>query len=114
MLAVLLLCVIPLDEPATFECEWIELNHVYDGCGNHTLSQWIFWDWTGYRKQVADWCHAGSTKSFRRGNSLLLFSHYKSRFIRVRCREITETWTQHDPEIEDREFFPEVMRRGIR
>jgi hypothetical protein len=31
----------------------------------------------------------------------------------VRATSFSETWTQHDPELDDRQFFPPDQRRGL-
>jgi hypothetical protein len=113
MLAALLLSVVPFDLPHEQRCDWIELNHFYDCGGNHVFSQWIFWDWSGYRKQVAGWrLVRPATRKVQDG--VLLYESDSGKFIRVRCRDCRETWTQFDPEVADRDILPDRDRRGIR
>ena len=97
----------------------IELNHVYDGDGQRVLSQYIFWDWhecsarhhvvawrlwkSGQPHPVRDWPHGGYTLVFHDGQVMRI----------VRAKHYHETWTQFDPEIDDRRRLSQDRRRKL-
>ena len=97
----------------------IELNHVYDLQGNHTLSQLIFWKQYGSstRTYVVAWRlwkpgYPTPVQDIQQGGVALLF--YDGETLRlVRAQSFRETWTQHDPEIADRLLLPQNSRLGL-
>jgi len=110
---------VPLTPTVCDNVDAIELNHVYDGRGRLMLRQLIFWDWDerSARRHVIAWrlwkpgqptplrnaADVGYTLVFRDGKVLR----------RVRARVYRETWTQFDPEIDDRRRLSEDRRRGL-
>ncbi len=98
----------------------IEVNHFYDGRGNHVLDQVIFYDWSAPEGRFhvcdwrllkcasqwpyRDWSHGGYVVLWRDGSVLR----------RVRARDYRETWTQHDPETGNRRYLPRSARRELR
>ena len=98
----------------TIECDLIELNHVYDLEGNHQFSQVIAWDW-------CDNCatfHAAGWQMLENGRTgpKRIFHKNKWRFAgrngsAIEANGFRRTWTQFDPEMIDRQTFPEQLRR---
>lgn len=89
------------------EVELAELNHVYDAWGGWTHSQWIFWSpvYNGERRckgyVLYQTPHNRNPRVRREGNILILKSG-----VRVRCKQMTESWTQYDKEVEARQGGP--------
>ena len=52
---------------------------------------------------VRDWSRSGYSATWLDGE----------RFRQVRALSFRETWTQYDPEVEDRLFVPPDQRRGL-
>ena len=97
----------------------IELNHVYNADGQHLFSQLIFWDkQTGPRSEhVVAWrlwkpSQPQPLRDVRQGGCRLLFrdgAHLRL----VRGQHFRQTWTQYDPEIEDRRYLSQYRRREL-
>ena len=117
--AVAAIGLLPLDLVSTDAADVIELNHFYDGDGRPVFDQVIFWQWhadeDAYRVRAwrlwktpaqtpwRDWVRGGYATAWIDGDRLRV----------VRATSFRETWTQHDPELEDREFLPVHERRGL-
>jgi hypothetical protein len=119
LLAVAVIGALPLDLVTTDAADVIELNHLYDGDGRPVFDQVIFWQWhadEGAYHVLAwrlwkspaqtpwrEWLAGGFVTTWFDGDRLRL----------VRSRSYRETWTQHDPELEDRQLLPAHERRGL-
>ena len=117
---------LPLDLVSTDAADVIELNHFYDGDGRPVFDQVIFWQWhadeDAYRVRAwrlwktpaqtpwRDW-GSHSVGGLRGGYVTAWFDGDRLRV--VRATSFRETWTQHDPELEDREFLPVHERPGL-
>jgi hypothetical protein len=120
--ALVVIAVLGLSPPAasiTDSVEIIELNHYFDADGRLIFDQIIFWEWfdgAGELHVVAwrlckspaqiplrDWSRGGYAATWLDGE----------RFRQVRALSFRETWTQFDPEVEDRQFIPPDHRRGL-
>lgn len=117
--AVVAIGMLPLDLVSTDAADAIELNHFFDGDGRPVFDQVIFWQWHAdegaYRVRAwrlwkspaqtpwRDWSSGGFMTAWFDGDRLRV----------VRASSYRETWSQHDPELEDREFFPAHERRGL-
>ncbi len=117
MIDVLLLTLISIQpspaEPARDRCDCIELNHFYDSDGRPVFDQIIFWQgqhpiawrlWktreqTPWRDREQD----GYVTAWTDGERLRV----------VRANSYRESWTQHDPEFVDREWYCKEQRRGL-
>lgn len=98
-----------------------ELNHLYsERDGKHVLDQFIFYDSQGY---VIDYKIVKSLEQKRTGHRTFKSNGYSHinfydksihtyRFITT--TGIRETWTQHDPELEDRRINGTDLRRKLR
>lgn len=135
-LATLLLALIPQGDIVADDVDLIELNHYYDGCGQPIFSQFIFWDWHPRlgTHVVRAWTMADTTRTANgvlvcRGNTPLIGNRpvptaagwrliYTDRATGHTLRQITarafrETWTQHDPEVTDRDRLPTADRTPL-
>ena len=90
----------------------VEVNRFYDPCGKLILEQVIFWDWVGYDShyRVVAW---RMTKDGPKYVNKMFMWHDGNTLRKVISQQIRRTWTQHDPEIADREFVPQCRRRGL-
>jgi hypothetical protein len=89
----------------------IERNTVHDGQGRVTLTQWILWDVErrDKREHVVAWrlVKTGETVSRRDGFYRIAWGERLIQAASYRDRH-----TQHDPEIDDREYRVNDLRRG--
>ena len=107
---------------ATLVCDRVdvlELNRVYDESGRPMLTQMIFWDWheRDAQSHVVAWRlwkddAFQPTRDWSRGDYVLLW-HDGELLREVRASAWRESWTQFDPEMEDRTRFPKSQRRGL-
>jgi hypothetical protein len=109
----------PLDLVAADKVDVIELNHFYDGDGRRVFDQVIFWQWhadEGVHHVLAWrlWKSPAQTpwRDWMRGGYLSIW-HDGDRLRAIRARSFRETWTQHDPELDDRQLLPPEQRRGL-
>jgi hypothetical protein len=120
MLAYLLLAILPSPPVAAVDrCDLVELNHFYDEMGRLVFDQVIFYDWSDDEARF-------NVRAWRLGKhpSQLPFRDWESGGYRVtwldgdRLRDVfsahyRETWTQYDPELEEREHLPKDRRREL-
>lgn len=99
--------------------EWIEVNHYHDALGKPVLSQLIFQEWnprTG-RLEICDYKLLRSPlhAPMRIGTGAQAFCVWQddSSWRLVRGGQVSETWTQHDPENWQRRELPADHRRGL-
>lgn len=116
MIAICLLVSLP-DANDSFDL--IELNHVYDSNGKHILDQYIGWQCVDGKFRCEFWCFQNRftfpTRDLARGGWLMV-GRKTTEGVRprlVRSRHFHETWLQFDPEVENRDVFPQSKRRGL-
>ena len=102
----------------------IELNRVFKqnaqtGVMEKTFEQWIFWEWNQLRSDffVRDW------RQLNKKQALPIFDHkrkmwfltFKDRntWIIITSISFLETWTDFDPEAENRKVHPVEWRRKL-
>jgi hypothetical protein len=97
----------------------IEVNHFFDERGRLVFDQVIFYEWTPAhgRYQVRTWRLLKSPaqlpqRDWSRGDYVTVW-HDGDLLRKVRTAAVRETWTQHDPELIDREHLPKECRRGL-
>jgi hypothetical protein len=95
-----------------------EVNHFYDEHGCLVFDQQIFYDWTGHRYDVRAWRLIKSPsqipqRDFAQGGYRTLWMDGE-RLREVRSSQIRETWTQHDPELAERDILAKEQRRELR
>jgi len=112
----------PADEVTVDEVDLVELNHFYDDQGRLVFDQVIYYDWSPIhsRYQVRDWRLLKSStqiplRDWRGGGYVSEWEDFKQRngMRRVKAKSLRETWTQHDPELVEREFLAQEKRAEL-
>lgn len=107
----------------TDEVDLVEVNHFYDDQGRLVFDQVIYYNWCydEHRYQVFDWrLLKGDTqvplRDWRNGGYVSEWEDFKqgNGLRRVKSRSLRETWTQHDPELNERELLAEEKRRKLK
>lgn len=121
-LTLALLCLLPIDSSADVSretCDRIEVNHLFDERGQPVFSQVLFWDWdrAAGRHQLRDWRLLKSVdqvpcRDFHAGGVVTLWRD-GVQWREIRAPFARETWTQHDPELLEREILPRERRREL-
>lgn len=106
-----LLALQPGDYVAAEQVDVIEVNHLYDDYGQRQFTQVIYKDWDGDRHQVRAWRMLNSPGMWPNRQRAIWMDGGILRD--VRCRSVAETWTQFDPEIEERKIIPPDSRPGL-
>lgn len=103
----------------TDQADVIELNHFYDQEGRKVFDQVIFWGWYGddgafHVLAWRLWKSPAQTPEFdwTRRSWLTLWQD-GPQLRQVRATTFHESWTQFDPEAEDRPQLPPPERRGL-
>ena len=117
--AILALGLSPPGNVAHDVVDLIEVNHFYDEHGRLVFDQVIFYDWaaTEGRYNVRAWRLLKEKAQVPRRN--FLTGEYETIWNdgdvlrRVRGQAFRETWTQHDPELREREYLPKEKRREL-
>ena len=93
------------------DCDCVELNHLHDAEGRHVFTQWIWWDYKADgRHEVVGW---RLDKGQMRGTPCEFVFHDGDVMRRVRTKYYMESFTQHDPELVNRDLLPKEMRREL-
>lgn len=118
------LAILPHAEPVRESVDLIETNHFYDEQGRLVFDQTIFYDWdrSADRYQVRAWRlvkHPSQLpqRDWRTGRYVATWIDSKDGsecLRRVESEAIKETWSQHDPELAEREYLPKERRRELR
>ncbi|MCO6459244.1 MAG: hypothetical protein J5I93_28375 [Pirellulaceae bacterium] len=97
----------------------IEVNHVYDAKGQHVFDQTIYYEWSNVegRYQVLAWRLLKADaqiplRDWQRGDYQAVWKDGPV-LRRVRAPVVHHSWTQHDPELIEREFLPRDRRREL-
>ncbi len=102
----------------------LELNHYYDEKGQHNFSQLIGWTWSESKTEHASQYHvawwmlwksvdqARPARDYRRGGHVLIVRRGEELRC-IRAKSFYESWTQYDPEVLDRQQFPQSQRVGL-
>jgi hypothetical protein len=119
LLAIAALALVPHDLIPLDTADVIELNHFYDPEGRKVFDQVIFWEW--HAEEAAFrvvawrlWKSPAQTphRDWLRGGYRTLWLDVDLPRL-VRAASFHESWTQYDPELEDRHFLPPDRRRGL-
>ena len=117
----LLLCVAITSLNRTESVDLIELNHQYDKQGRLVFDQVVFWERTPTtgRFQVRTWCMVDDREELNRrpikseatGLWVVDWKDTDKRVIRsISSRLFRESWTQNDPERDDKKHHDERLR----
>lgn len=120
ILLLFLISILPSPEPLRERCDRIEVNHFYDDDRRLVFDQLLFWDWShdAGRFQLRAWRMVkspGAIPQYSHSRRCWQSNWYDGdlwRCVEAEC--VTETWTQYDPELTDREFLPKEHRRELR
>ena len=100
----------------------IELNHYYDDLGRHAYDQIIFYEWSSeYRRfHVIAWCLVEEdlmrlpTRDHARKAYSVRWQDRDSKKMRtVWSKHYRETWTQSDPERDNKKLMDEKYRISL-
>jgi hypothetical protein len=119
LVAAAVLGLTPANDVAHDVVDLIEVNHFYDEHGRLVFDQVIFYDWccSQTRYQVRAWRLLKNpaqvpTRNFSTGEYETIW-HDGDVLRRVRAGSFRESWTQHDPELREREYLPKDRRREL-
>ena len=116
-LAAIVISISPYAPETTDRVSLIEDNRLYSDNGDPVFRQIIFWDWfydLGEFHVVAYRVVAFDYHSIQIGSDgCTVIICVNGDLIRVRSDHFRRTWTQTDPEVDDRQRFPMEFRRGI-
>lgn len=110
----------PAEPAAHDEVDLMEINHFYDEQGRLLFDQVIFYDWSieDGRYHVCAWRLLKDPAQLPRRNwqrNVYVATWHDGDLLRnVEARQLRETWTQHDPELVEREYLPKECRRELR
>ncbi|QDV65836.1 hypothetical protein [Crateriforma conspicua] len=97
----------------------IELNHFVDEEGREVFRQLIFYDWSDQQNRflVRSWRLIKSADHLpkRSWNPRGYFASWRENgsIRRVEASQFRETWTQKDPEKQNRRWLPEDQRKAL-
>lgn len=96
----------------------VEVNHHYDEQGRLLFDQVIFYEWSPdqQRYNVRDWrlVKSPSQLPVRQSDGSFLAVWHDDRILRrVQARTKTESWTQYDPELVERQFLARNKRVNL-
>lgn len=116
-LVLILFSIVPRDDVVRESVDLVEVNHFYDENGRLVFDQIIFYDWIYSNYRVVAWRLVKSDSQFPRrlwprGYSCYWQDGEQTR--QVLASSDRETWTQYDPELVEREYFPKELRRELR
>lgn len=116
----LLLAIVPHEAVVIDYVDVTEINRVYDECGKLVFTQAIYWTWDPWccRLQVRAWRMVKNFDQYPRVDhgSESAFSLWNDSGVlrEVRAKAVRESWTQYDPEMNEREVIPKELRRELR
>lgn len=120
MWVLILLSVVPRGLVLEDHVDLVEVNHFYDEQGRLVFDQIIWWGMYPDGLHVREWRNlmtggaAASLPVHIPGGGYRSFWWDSDRLRLVTATTFTESWTQHDPELADREFVPKELRRLFR
>jgi hypothetical protein len=113
------LCHLPNEDIAAEQVDLVEVNHYYNEQGVRIFDQLIFYDWstTENRYQVRAWRLVKTpsqmpTRNWTSGGYDVLWVDADVT-RHVHARAMRESWTQHDPELSERNYLPKDQRREL-
>jgi hypothetical protein len=112
--------VIHRDDVARESVDLIELNHFYDEHGRLVFDQVIFYDWSAAdaRYNVRAWRLVKNPaqlpeRDWATGRYRAIWQEGEQ-LRDILAPSFRETWTQHDPEVDEREYLPKERRKELR
>lgn len=118
--AALLLAAIPHSDVVTEAVDLIEVNHFFDEQGRKVYDQVLFWDWNDWQGEyeVVAWRMLKTERQRPRREGKIFITKWMDTqegdvWRCVMAKAFRETWTQHDPELREREKLSKEKRRGL-
>lgn len=108
-----------LSRRAVEHVDCVEVNHFHDINGHQCYTQLIAWEWNEEESthHVCSWkiIEANETLPTKQNSKWIARYHDRTEHLdRVLVTSyVKETWTQNDPERDDKETWPEAMRRRL-
>jgi hypothetical protein len=109
----------PMEDVAWDQVDLVEINHFYDPQGRLVFDQIIFYDWsaTQCRFNVRAWRLLKKPaqvplRNWRTGKYEAVW-HDGGVLRKVEAASFRESWTQRDPELEERAHLPKNQRREL-
>lgn len=118
-LLLLFSAVSPFPVDHVVHCDVIELNHFYQpSSGDIILVQWLFWDInkrSNAKQNVAWRIHKDGRHVLRKipGGWELSTRDSDGKHFYVQAPDYRESWTPHDPEVNNRKIWPREYRREL-
>jgi len=110
---------LPSDDVAVDSVDVVEVNHFFDDEARHVFDQLIFRDWDAQanRFQVRAWRLIKGdsqlpSRNWSTGGYIVIW-HDGEVARRVEAKAYRESWSQHDPEMREREYLPKEQRRRL-
>lgn len=106
-------CHVSPETATVVRVDMIELNHYYDPDGKHIFDQVIIWEWVPREDshRVLWWrIYRGSGIRKCGPCGAEYVEHCEGGIIKYKAIVYRETWTQRDPEMEDRDRAPGRIR----
>lgn len=103
----------------TDHVDLVEVNHYHDDSGRHVFDQLIFYDWSTSRNrfEVRAWRLIKQPNQLPQrdhGENLWRVIWHDGGVLRtVEADAYRETWTQYDPELVNREYLPQELRKEL-
>ncbi|MCA9154400.1 MAG: hypothetical protein R3C99_08655 [Pirellulaceae bacterium] len=113
------ICLTPVDDVAYDRVDMVEVNHFYDEHGRPVFDQVIFYDWCPVqsRYNVRAWrllkTPAQVPYRSRQQDGFVAVWYDGDTLRKVKANAMRESWTQHDPELVEREYLPKEQRREL-
>jgi hypothetical protein len=101
-------------------CEVIELNHFHDYAGHHNYDQYIFWTFVESDNEyhVRAWAivdQKDTPRVYDAGRFVRIhyYDHIHTANRTITARYFRESWTQNDPERDDKKSLDESLRVAL-
>lgn len=111
------LATVPHETVLHDSADLIEVNAYFDEDGRAVFTQLIFYDWTDGAYRVFAWRmvkHPRCVPVYDAARGCYVSLMREGELIRqVTAPSVRWTWTQHDPEVADRQFLGKCQRRGF-
>lgn len=121
-LILLLFATIPHDQSAIAvdQFDAVEVNAFHDSDALPVFKQLVFYRWNAHagRHECEAWRLVKQPsdkprRDYATGRYVCRFRDHEGDLHEVWADTLSETWTQHDPELESRKHLPEHKRRGL-
>jgi hypothetical protein len=108
-----------LSRRAVEHVDCVEVNHFHSIQGEPAFTQLILWDWdqedSAYHVRSWKMIEANEPMPMKQDGRWFVRYHDRTDHLDrvVVCRHGKESWTQNDPERDDKAAWPEIMRQRL-